>query len=253
MLCIILSVLLGEQNGGSTGIVIIYLISFGLFFMMSILSMLFNKWTTRDDIQFIAFVNAHKRIDSQAEQIAFSGDDVRLAEENQLRTKLDSSVRSQLRSGFYFSIIIGIVKLSLSSFYLIGYAIPAAIFFHTYYEKGVSDPKTAQTFITLSVYMANLYAPLSLFMYFSDPIRRIQSIGTRVTGCLGRWIEILVHVMRKVIVNLSFIRATSTNRNASSSTFNRGRNGKTTCVHRAKIERAFPRPRPSRHTNSSIV
>jgi hypothetical protein len=186
VLCIILSVLLGEQNGGSTGNVIIYLIGFGLFFIMSILSALFNKWSTRDEIQFIEFVNAHKRVDSQAEQIAFSGDDVCLAEENQLRNKLDSSVRSQIHSGFFFSIIIGIVKLSIFNIYLIGYAIPAAIFFHSYYEKGVTDPKTAQTFITLSVYMSNLYAPISLFMYFGDPIMRIQSIGIRVVEYLGK-------------------------------------------------------------------
>jgi hypothetical protein len=186
VLCIILSVLLGQQNGGSTGNMIIYLTVFGLFFIMSILSALFNKWSTLDESQFIEFVNAHKRINSQAEQIAFSGDDVCQAEENQLRMKLDSSVYSQIHSGFFFSIIIGIVKLSLSNVYLIGYAIPAAIFFYTYYDKGVADPRTAQTFITLSVYMTNLYAPLSVMMYYGDPIRRIQSIGIRVVGYLGK-------------------------------------------------------------------
>ena len=196
MLCIILSVLLGRQNGGSTGNVIVYLTVFGLFFIMSILSALFNKWSIRDETQFIEFVNAHKRVASQAEQIAFSGDNVCRIEENELRNKLDSSVRSQIHSGFFFSIIVGIVKLSVLNIYLIGYAIPAAIFFHTSYEKGITDPKTAQTFLTLSVYMYNFYGALSLFMCFGDPIMRIQSVGIRVVGYLGRWTQILVRSVK---------------------------------------------------------
>jgi hypothetical protein len=188
VIVIILSVLLAEQTGGSTGNMIIYLFAFSLFFLMSVLSALFNKWTVRDENQFIEFVNAQKRVDSQAEQIAFSGDDACLAEENQLRNKLDLSVRSQIHSGFFFSIIIGIVKLSLFSVYLVSYGIPAAIFFHTSYTKGVSDPRTAQTFITLSVYMTSLYSAISLMIYFDDPIKQIQSIGIRVVGYLGRWI-----------------------------------------------------------------
>ena len=36
---------------------------------------------------------------------------------------------------------------------------------------------------------------LSVFMYYTDPIRRIQSIGIRVVGYLGRLTEILVQAV----------------------------------------------------------
>ncbi len=141
----------------------------------------------RDETHFVQFLNAHKRVDLQAEQIALSGEDVCVAEENELRQKLDSSVGSQIRNGYFFSIIVGIARLSIENIYLVSYGIPAAIFFHTYYIQGVRDRTTAQTFITLSVYMFNLYASASFITYFSDPLTRIQSIGIRVVNDLGKW------------------------------------------------------------------
>jgi hypothetical protein len=183
---IILSVVLSKQNGGSIGNLIVYLFAFGFFFITNLLCVLFKKWSVRDEAQFVEFLNAHKRVDLQTEQIALSGEDVCVAEENELRQKLNSSVRSQICNGYFFSIIVGVARLSVENIYLVSYGIPAAIFFHTYYTQGVRDPTAAQTFITLSVYMVNLYASVSFITYFSDPITRIQSIGIRVVNNLGK-------------------------------------------------------------------
>ncbi len=183
---IILSVILSQRNGGSIGNLIVYLFAFGFFLITNLLCVLFKKWSAHDEAQFVEFLNAHKRIDLQAEQIAFLGENVCAAEENELRQKLDSSVRSQIHHGYLFSIIVGVVRLSIENIYLVSYGIPAAIFFHTYYTQGVRDPTTAQTFITLSVYMVNLYASASFVTYFSDPLTRIQSIGIRVVNNLGK-------------------------------------------------------------------
>jgi hypothetical protein len=184
---IILSVVLSKQNGGSIENLIVYLFAFGFFFITNLLSVLFKKWSARDEAQFVQFLNAHKRVDLQAEQIALSGEDVCVAEETELRQKLDSSVRSQIRNGYLFSIIVGVARLSIENIYVVSYGIPAAIFFHTYYAQGVRDSTTAQTFITLSVYMSSLYASASFITYFSDPLTRIQSIGIRVINDLGKW------------------------------------------------------------------
>ncbi len=166
---------------------IIYFFGFGFFFIINLLSALFKKWNARNEAQFVQFLNAHKRVDLQAEQIALSREDVRVVEENELRQKLDSSVHSQISNGYFLSIIVGIARLSIENVYLVSYGIPAAIFFHTYYTQGVRDPTTAQTFITLSVYMFNLYSSVSYITYFSDPLTRIQSIGIRVVNGLGKW------------------------------------------------------------------
>ena len=185
---IVLSVFLSKQNGGSIGNLIVYLFAFGFFFIIQLLSVLFRRWSAYDEAQFVHFLNAHKRVDLQAEQIALSGEDVCVAEENELRQKLDSSVRSQIHYGILFSIIVGIARLSVENAYLVSYGVPAAIFFYTYYTQGVIDSTTANTFITLSVYMNNLYLSACFLTYFSDPLTRIQSTGNRVIGCLGRWI-----------------------------------------------------------------
>ncbi|CAF3874032.1 unnamed protein product [Adineta steineri] len=124
----------------------IFNLLFGQVYYVGII-ILFKKWRTRDESQFVQFLNAHKRIDLQAEQIALSGESVCMAEENELRQKLDSSVHSQIRNG-------------------------------------LQDPTTAQTFITLSVYMLNLYLSVSYITYFSDPLTRIQAIGIRVVNNL---------------------------------------------------------------------
>jgi len=162
-------------------------IAISFFFIINFLSVHFKKWNARNEAQFVQFLNAHKRVDLQAEQIALSREDVCVAEENELRQKLDSSVHSQISNGYFLSIIVGIARLSIENVYLVSYGIPAAIFFHTYYTQGVRDPTTAQTFITLSVYMFNLYSSVSYITYFSDPLTRIQSIGIRVVNGLGKW------------------------------------------------------------------
>ena len=183
---IILSINLSKQNGGSIGNLIVYLFAFGFFFIINLFSILFKKWSARDEAHFVQFLNAHKRVDLQAEQIALSGEDVCLVEGNNLRQKLDSSVRSQIINGYLFSIIVGLARLSVENIPLVSFGIPAAIFFHTYYSQGVNDPTTAQTFITLSVYVVNLYASASFITYFSDPLTRIQSIGSLVVNNLGK-------------------------------------------------------------------
>ncbi|CAF1070645.1 unnamed protein product [Adineta steineri] len=85
----------------------IFNLLFGQVYYVGII-ILFKKWRTRDESQFVQFLNAHKRIDLQAEQIALSGESVCMAEENELRQKLDSSVHSQIRNGYFFSIIVGV-------------------------------------------------------------------------------------------------------------------------------------------------
>ena len=177
---IVLSVNLSKQTGGSVANLIAYLFAYGFFVITHLLSVLFKRSSVHDEAQFAQFINAHKRIDLQAEQIALSGEDVCAAEEDELRQKLDSSIYSQIRHGYFFSVIVGIARLSVENIYLVSYGIPAAIFFHTYYTQGAQDPTTAQTFITLTVYLANLYASASFTTYFSDPLTRIQSIGSRV-------------------------------------------------------------------------
>jgi len=138
-----------------------------------------KKWLENDENQFIQFLNAHKRVELQAEQIALSGEDVCRSEEANLRQKLDTSIRSQIFSGYLISIIVGIARLSVESYNLISYGIPAAIFFH------IDSSQGAQTFIALTVYISSLYASASFITYFSDPLRRIHSIGIRVVNNLG--------------------------------------------------------------------
>jgi hypothetical protein len=107
-------------------------------------------------------------------------------EENELRQKLDSSVRSQIHAGFFYSIIVGVVRLSVVNTYLVNYGIPAAIFFHSWYSEGVLDPTKANTFITLSVYMYKLFSSWNYINYFGDPLTRIQSTGSRIVEYLGK-------------------------------------------------------------------
>jgi hypothetical protein len=130
----------------------------GFFIFINLLSVLFNKWTRTDEAKFAEFVTAHKRVDLQAEQIVFSGEDACQVEENELHRKLDSSIRSQTHADFFYSIIVGIVRLSIVNTYLVNYGIPTAIFFHAWYNQGVLDPTKASTFVMLNVYMYNLYS-----------------------------------------------------------------------------------------------
>lgn len=185
ILAIILSVLLSEQNGGSIGVLIIYMFVLGFFVLVNILSNLFNKWNRDDEMKFTELVTAHKRVDLQAEQIVFSGERACQIEENELHQRLDLSIHSQIRSGYFYSIIVGMVRLSVVNTYLVNYAIPAAIFFHTCYDQGMFDPTKANEFITLSVYMYNLYSSWNYINYFADPLIRIQSIGIRLVTYLG--------------------------------------------------------------------
>jgi hypothetical protein len=157
----------------------------GFFIVINLLTALFNKWNQTDETKFAQFVAAHKRVDLQAEQIAFSGEGVYKVEENELRQQLDSSIRSQTHTGFFYSIIVGVVRLSIVNTYLINYGIPAAIFFHTWYSEGLADPTKATTFITLSVYMYKFYSSWNYINYFGDPLTRIQSIGSRILDYLG--------------------------------------------------------------------
>ncbi len=186
ILAIVLSFLLGEQNGGSTGVLIVYLFVLGFFIFINLLSVLFNKWNRIDEVKFAEFVTAHKRVDLQAEQIVFSGEDACQVEENELHQKLNSSIRSQTHTGFFYSIIVGVVRLSIVNTYLVNYGIPAAIFFHTWYDQGILDPTKASTFITLSVYMYKLFSSWNYINYFADPLTRIQSIGIRVIDYFGK-------------------------------------------------------------------
>ena len=158
----------------------------GFFIFVNVLSTFFNKWNRTDEIKFTEFVTAHKRVDLQAEQIVFSGEKACQVEEKELHQKLDASIRSQIRSGHFYSIIVGIVRLSIVNTYLVNYGIPAAIFFHTWYDRGVLDPTKASTFVTLSVYMYNLYSSWNYINYFADPLMRIQSIGIRIVSYLGK-------------------------------------------------------------------
>lgn len=171
----------------------------GFFIFINLLSSLFNKWNRKDEVKFAEFVTAHKRVDLQAEQIVFSGEDACKVEENELHQKLDSSIRSQIHTGFLYSIVVGIVRLSVVNTYLVNYGIPAAIFFHTWYNQGLLDPTKASTFITLSVYMYNLFSSWNYINYFADPLSRIQSIGIRIVGCLGKLIFCLRVNKRKII------------------------------------------------------
>ena len=190
ILAIVLSVLLSEQNAGSIGVLTIYMFVLGFFILVNVLSSLFNKWNRMDEIKFNEFVTAHKRVDLQAEQIVLSGQKACQVEEKELHHKLDSSIRSQIRSGYFYSIIVGMVRLSIVNTYLVNYGIPAAIFFHTWYDQGISDPTKASTFITLSVYMYNLYSSWNYINYFADPLTRIQSVGIRLVTYLGRYLYI---------------------------------------------------------------
>ncbi len=166
---------------------IVYLFVLGFFIFINLLSALFNKWNKIDEVKFAEFVTAHKRVDLQAEQIVFSGEDACQVEENELHRKLDSSIRSQIHASFFYSIIVGIVRLSIVNTYLINYGIPAAIFFHTWYNQGILDPTKASTFVTLSVYMYKLFSSWNYINYFADPLTRIQSIGIRIVGYLGEY------------------------------------------------------------------
>ena len=185
-MAIILAVLLGEQNGGPTGVLVVYSFVIGFFIIINLLNVLFNRWHRLDQENFTALVNAHQRLDLQAEQIVLAGEKICRREENELREKLDSSTRSQIRAGWIYSIVVGVVRLSLVNTYLVNYAIPAAIFFHSYYSQGQLDPTKANSFITLSVYMYKLFSSWNYINYFGDPLMRIQSIGTTLVNCLDR-------------------------------------------------------------------
>ena len=186
ILAIILAVLLGEQNGGSIGVLVVYSFVLGFFVLINVLSSISNKWNITADAHFSHFIAAHKRVDLQAEQIAFSGDDVCRVEADELRHQLDTSVRSQTHAGYFYSIIVGVVRLSIVNTYLVNYGIPAAIFFHTWYSQGLADPSTANSFITLSVYMYKLFSSWNYINYFSDPLTRIQSNGIRIVDHVGK-------------------------------------------------------------------
>ena len=189
ILAVVLAILLGEQNGGPVGVLVVYLSVLGFFIFINVLSAVLNKWNRIDEVKFAEFVTAHKRVDLQAEQIAFSGEDACKMEENELHRKLDSSIHYQIRAGFFYSIIVGVVRLTVVNTYLINYGIPAAIFFHSWYNQGLLDPSKASTFITLSVYMYKLFSSWNYINYFADPLTRIQSIGIRIVDYLGKAIS----------------------------------------------------------------
>ena len=185
-MAVILSVLLGEQNGGPTGVLVIFSFVIGFFVLVNLLNVLFNRWHRVDQENFTALASAHQRVDHQAEQVVLAGEKICRREEAQLKEKLDSSVQSQIQSGWIYSIVVGVVRLSIVNTYLVNYAIPAAIFFHSYYSQGILDPTKASSFITLSVYMYKLFSSWNYINYFGDPLMRIQSIGTLLVDFLGR-------------------------------------------------------------------
>ncbi|CAF0979834.1 unnamed protein product [Adineta ricciae] len=184
ILAIILSILLGEQDGGPLGVLVVFLFVIGFFIFTNILSIVFNKWVRLDEMKFSEFVTGHKRTDLQAEQIALSGKSACRIEHEELHERLNSSIRYQMHSGFLYSIIVGIVRLSVVNTYLINYGIPAAIFFYSWYKEGLADPTKASRFVTLSVYMYQLYSSWNYINYFADPLIRIQSIGIRIVNYL---------------------------------------------------------------------
>jgi ABC-type uncharacterized transport system fused permease/ATPase subunit len=199
ILAIILAILLGEQNGGSIGVLVVYSFVIGFFIVVNLLNVLFNRWHRREQENFTSLVSAHQRLDLLAEQIVLAGEKICRREENELREKLDSSIQAQIRAGWIYSIVVGVVRLSIVNTYLVNYAIPAAIFFHTYYSQGLIDPSKASSFITLSVYMYKLFSSWNYINYFGDPLMRIQSIGTTLVDCLNRLRHIDEHHRRLAI------------------------------------------------------
>ncbi|CAF1183425.1 unnamed protein product [Rotaria sordida] len=98
-----------------------------------------------------------------------------------------------------YSFVLGVVRLSIVNTYLVNYGIPAAIFFHTWYSQGLADPTIANSFITLSVYMYNLFSSWNYINYFGDPLTHIQSIGIRIVGYVERLRQINEHHRRLAI------------------------------------------------------
>lgn len=181
--CVPYTLLLAQQSGSGKGVLIVYL--YQLFISLLILCVIqpYYRASVNFENSFALFTNAQKRIDLQAEQIALSDRGIVEIEQNQLRSKLDTSVRAQQHSGCYYGLLVACSVLGNWSSTIINYAIPSAIFFHLTTEPTASQ---AASIIALTVYTGYLQSNLAVFNSHGQPFSQVWTIGRRIAQNLGK-------------------------------------------------------------------
>ena len=188
------TLLLAQQSGSSKGAIIVYLYQFFISFLIVCAIRPFYRANVLYENSFALLTNAQKRIDMQAEQIALSDQSVIGIEHNQLKSKLDTSIKAQKRSGIFYGILVACSVLGNWSNTIINYAIPSLIFFHFMANPTASE---AASIITLTVYTGYLQSNLAVFNSHGQPFSQVWTIGQRIAQNLGKRNEICCVVFRQ--------------------------------------------------------
>ena len=122
----------------------------------------------------------------QAEQIALSDGSVMDVEEKDLQMKLDQSVLQQKRSGIFYGIICCFSQLSNWSATVINYGLPAALFFHTFFDRDEATSLNAEALLVLTVYSGILQGQFRHINYHAQAISQVWSIGVRAVATFGK-------------------------------------------------------------------
>lgn len=177
------TLLLVQHSGSPKGALIIYLYQFFISFLIVCAIRPFYRSNVRYENSFALLTNAQKRIDMQAEQIALSDQSIIGIEHNQLKSKLDTSIKAQKRSGIFYGILVACSVLGNWSNTIINYAIPSLIFFHFMANPTASE---AASIITLTVYTGYLQSNLAVFNSHGQPFSQVWTIGQRIAQNLGK-------------------------------------------------------------------
>lgn len=178
------TLLLAQQSGSTKGVLVVY--GYQLFISLLILGAVRPQFRAniRFENSFTFLSNAQKRIDLQAEQIALSDRGVVDVELAQLRSKLDTSIRAQRRSGFFYGLLVTCSVLGNWSSIIINYGIPSLIFFHFTKNPSATD---AASIIALTVYTSYLQSNLAVFNSHGQPLSQIWTLARRIAQNLGEW------------------------------------------------------------------
>lgn len=181
--CIPYTILLAQQSGSSTGVIIVYF--YQLFISLLIICVItpYYRAGIKFENSFALLTNAQKRIDLQAEQIALSDRAIIDIEHAQLRTKLNASIEAQQYSGYFYGLLVACSVLGNWSSTIINYGIPSLIFFHLTHESTASQ---AASIIALTVYTGYLQSNLAVFNSHGQPFSQVWTIGRRIAQNLGK-------------------------------------------------------------------
>ena len=110
-------------------------------------------------------------------------------EARNLRMKLDRSVSDQMRSGIFYGIMCFFSQLSNWSSTLINYALPAAIFFHIFLNRGEATSSAAEAILIQTVYAGILQTQFQNINYHGQAISQFWSIANRAVHTLSKSFE----------------------------------------------------------------